>query len=77
MAKLIMSEVKERKDGGSMVTVDFGYISVVDQEVYQYVMLLKDKSNQLGLESQDTSINDSRRSTKQIASLSTLDLKKF
>jgi hypothetical protein len=77
MAKLIMSEVKERKDGGSMVTVDFGYISVVDEEVYQYVMLLKDKSNQLGLESQDTSINDSRRSTKQIASLSSLDLKKF
>lgn len=77
MAKLIMSEVKERKDGGTMVTVDFGYISVVDQEVYQYVMLLKDKSNQLGLESQDNSINDSRRSTKQIASLSTLDLKKF
>ncbi len=72
-----MSEVKERKDGGSMVTVDFGYISVVDEEVYQYVMLLKDKSNQLGLESQDTSINDSRRSTKQIASLSSLDLKKF
>lgn len=77
MAKLIMSEVKERKDGGSMVTVDFGYISVVDEEVYQYVMLLKDKSNQLGLESQDTSINDSRRSTRQIASLSSLDLKKF
>ena len=72
-----MSEVKERKDGGTMVTVDFGYISVVDQEVYQYVMLLKDKSNQLGLESQDNSINDSRRSTKQIASLSSLDLKKF
>lgn len=60
-----------------MVTVDFGYISVVDEEVYQYVMLLKDKSNQLGLESQDTSINDSRRSTRQIASLSSLDLKKF
>lgn len=60
-----------------MVTVDFGYISVVDEEVYQYVMLLKDKSNQLGLESHDTSINDSRRSTRQIASLSSLDLKKF
>lgn len=77
MAKLIMNEVKERKDGGTMVTVDFGYISVVDEEVYQYVMLLKDKSNQLGLENQDISINDSRRSTKQIASLSSLDLKKF
>ena len=31
MAKLIISEVRERKDGGPMVVVDFGYISVVDE----------------------------------------------
>ena len=31
MAKLIISEVRERKDGGPMGVVDFGYISVVDE----------------------------------------------
>ena len=40
-------------------------------------MLLKDKSSQLGLESLERSVNESRISTKQIASLSVLDLKKF
>lgn len=40
MAKLIISELRERTDD-FFVTIDFGQISVVDSEVQQYIMLAK------------------------------------
>lgn len=50
MAKLVVSEVRERGDHEQMAILDFGAISVVDEDVYKYVMLVRDKGKELGLE---------------------------